>query len=231
MPPTRLDKSWRGISQHTKLDEQEDALPRNKKRTRVSDREGKGRSASPPRHPPFLLHHVLSSPSCSQSNSSSPSPPPQPGRGLGLQEAREWLLETLNMEKIDEFIERTQITSAASSSVTPPSRYESADTSHSASAASSAASTTTTAVNDSYERVRCQWLEAELGNKVKIVKFERQVVKAALEKRKFDPELMEHITEFLHFFSPGNPVPKSASTRIDMLLEVAFEDGCYWKWP
>ena len=65
-------------------------------------------------------------------------------------------------------------------------------------------------------------MEAELGNKVKIVKFEKQFVQAALEKRKFDTCLMDHIMEFLQTFSPGNPVPKSLSTRMDMLLEVAF---------
>ena len=81
----------------------------------------------------------------------------------------------------------------------------------------------TSAPSDPYEWVKSKWLEAELGNKVKIGKFEKQVVKAALEKKKFDPSLMDLVTAFLKTFSPGAPVPKSLSKRIDMLLEVAFK--------
>ena len=209
-------------------DKQEGALSHNKKRTRVSDHQE--RSASPPRcNPPpwtseqtrqyFRTRSTTLPGPADSSNSSSDTDPawsPLPGRGLGIQEARQWLLDSFNQSTIEEVL--PQITSGVSSSA-PTSDSQSAPTEHSGSAASSAASATTTDEN-SLEWFRCAWLEAELGNKVEIKKFEKKVVKAALERKKY--YLMDNMAAFLLYYAPGNAVPQSASRRIDMLVEVAF---------
>ena len=154
IPPWR-----RGLYLHTMSDKQEGALSHNKKRTRVSDHQE--RSASPPRcnPPPWTsaqtrkyvrsCSKTLPGPAESSSSSSDEVPSPLPGRGLGIQEARQWLLDSFNQSTIEEVL--SQITSGVSSSA-PTSDSQSAPTEHSGSAASSAASMSTTVVDPCVRR-------------------------------------------------------------------------------
>ena len=106
--------------------------------------------------------------SCSQSHSSSPSPPsPLPGIGGSVKEVREWWECSppdvrKRLSKIEEFIEKTQITSPTSVSPT----------------------TTSGKPGSSLDAARCKWLEAELGNKVKIVKFGKKCCEGCSGEKK-----------------------------------------------